>query len=422
MKNYLFLGILCLSFVFLGFSSSAFVQATPSIDVEGHNVGYSITGGSILSIAADVDANSLFIKISTTSNGQLTITLPRALIDAKKIDGTDDTFFILINSEENPYTETQNDANTRTITIRFEETDSDIEIIGTFVVDSGGGSTTQPSITVSTDRYSYNEGDTIRISGKVSDIISGNPVSMHVFSPNGLVVTVQQLDVSYSGSFSTELTAGGSLWEDSGTYKIKVLYRLATKTTEIYFIPPPGFPIIYNKTPPIILQPKDIVVDAKTTYGDEDSSGIRVNFEVLAIDDVDEIVKPSCTPSSGSFFLIGITKVVCSAYDSSGNAAQQKTFLITVNPPAISIPYWIKEVAAFWCDDKIDDSSFIEGIQYLIDNDIIIIIGTTTVGSGGQEIPSWIKNNACWWSQGLISDSDFAQGIQWLIQEGIIQV
>jgi len=90
--------------------------------------------------------------------------------------------------------------------------------------------------------------------------------------------------------------------------------------------------------------------------------------------------------------------------------------------PKNTIPDWIKNVAAFWCDDLIGDEAYVEGLQFMIDNGIIVVPTTSSKSGGTQEIPSWIKNNACWWSQGLISDSDFAQGIQWLIQEGIIQV
>ena len=39
-----------------------------------------------------------------------------------------------------------------------------------------------------------------------------------------------------------------------------------------------------------------------------------------------------------------------------------------------------------------------------------------------QEIPVWIKNNAEWWSQGQIDDDTFIQGLQFLIQHGIIHV
>ena len=37
-------------------------------------------------------------------------------------------------------------------------------------------------------------------------------------------------------------------------------------------------------------------------------------------------------------------------------------------------------------------------------------------------IPAWIKNNAGWWATDQIDDSAFVQGIQYLIQEGIIVV
>jgi len=171
-----------------------------------------------------------------------------------------------------------------------------------------------------------------------------------------------------------------------------------------------------DTVPPTILTPSDIVVDATN------SNGAVVRFEVLAIDDVDEIITPSCTPSSGSFFPIGDTRVTCSAFDSAGNAAPQKSFMVTVKPLSLLIPDWIKEVAAFWCDDKIGDSAFIEGLQYLIDNNVIIVPATTSGIGSSQTIPSWVKNNACWWSNNQISDQDFASGIQYLISQGIIRV
>ncbi len=42
--------------------------------------------------------------------------------------------------------------------------------------------------------------------------------------------------------------------------------------------------------------------------------------------------------------------------------------------------------------------------------------------SSTQKIPAWIKNNADWWSQGLISDDDFLKGIQFMVENGIIIV
>ena len=85
------------------------------------------------------------------------------------------------------------------------------------------------------------------------------------------------------------------------------------------------------------------------------------------------------------------------------------------------IPAWIKNNAGWWADGQIDDSSFLQGIQYLIKEGIMIIPPTETSGTSGSEgVPAWIKNNAGWWADGQIHDEAFVSGIQWLISNGII--
>ena len=90
---------------------------------------------------------------------------------------------------------------------------------------------------------------------------------------------------------------------------------------------------------------------------------------------------------------------------------------------AISIPGWVKNNARYWHDGAIDDSTFAQGIQYMIKQGIITIPPT----QGGQAnpgvaIPAWVKNNAGYWAAGDIDDGTFVKGIQFLITSGIIQV
>ncbi len=93
-----------------------------------------------------------------------------------------------------------------------------------------------------------------------------------------------------------------------------------------------------------------------------------------------------------------------------------------VTPPT-AIPEWIKNNAGWWANGDIDDNSFVQGIQYLIKEDIMKIPPTTQgEGVGGNEIPEWIKNNAGWWANGDIDDNSFVQGIQFLIKEGIMKI
>ena len=180
-------------------------------------------------------------------------------------------------------------------------------------------------------------------------------------------------------------------------------------------VPKPANPS-NDSTPPKMLQPVDLTVDA------ENQDGAKVTFDVLVIDETDQILRPSCNYSSDSLFPIGKTVVVCNAMDSAGNRASPVSFSVTVNPLEPQIPEWIKDVASFWCAGNIDDDSFVEGLQYLIDNNIIIVSASESAETDSSEIPEWVKNNACWWSDGLISGKDFASGIGYLITNNILKV
>jgi len=87
-----------------------------------------------------------------------------------------------------------------------------------------------------------------------------------------------------------------------------------------------------------------------------------------------------------------------------------------------TIPYWVKNNAGWWAEDKISDDDFIAGIEYLIKNKIISISSQNNKENSSDVIPSWIKNNAEWWSAGQISDEDFLSGIKYLIENSVIKV
>lgn len=84
------------------------------------------------------------------------------------------------------------------------------------------------------------------------------------------------------------------------------------------------------------------------------------------------------------------------------------------------IPQWIKNNAKWWSSETITDIEFFRGIEYLIQNDIMLIQDVQQNSNPSTEIPSWIKNNAKWWSQDQISDGEFIAGIKYLIEAGII--
>ena len=92
-------------------------------------------------------------------------------------------------------------------------------------------------ITVTTDKSSYYEGETIVISGEVSEILFGYAVSLVITGPNGDAILIDQLKVDRNMKFQTEITAGGQLMNEtgSGTYTVSVLYATANRTAETTF-------------------------------------------------------------------------------------------------------------------------------------------------------------------------------------------
>jgi len=119
------------------FTSTAFAQ-------QFREPNYVIDGGEVLDFKIDSETKSLIISLNAKSHGDISITLPRSLIDAKSgnedigftalIDGLGYQFFV--------ETVTPTD---RTITIPFQKFNSEIIIIGTQVFSQV---TTAPAPTV----------------------------------------------------------------------------------------------------------------------------------------------------------------------------------------------------------------------------------------------------------------------------------
>jgi len=87
------------------------------------------------------------------------------------------------------------------------------------------------------------------------------------------------------------------------------------------------------------------------------------------------------------------------------------------------IPSWVKQVAEFWISDQIDDSGFVQVIEYLVQQEIITIpYAEAPEGEAAAEIPIWIKMNAEFWVNDKTSDDEFATALEWLINNGIIKV
>ena len=123
---------------------SAGVQTTPefameenenmsqSIMIEDHSLDYDLTCAEIQSLTPDIENKSLIISLKTDCDGELTITLPKDVIDTDE-----EGFFILVDGDETNH-KASSVGEFWTLTIPFSYGSEEIEIIGTFVIPEFG--------------------------------------------------------------------------------------------------------------------------------------------------------------------------------------------------------------------------------------------------------------------------------------------
>jgi len=124
---------------------SAGVQTTPpqfaieeeenmsqTITIEDHSLTYGLTCAEIQSLTPDTENKSLIISIKTDCDGELTITLPKDVIDTDE-----EGFFILVDGDETNH-KASSTGEFWTLTIPFSYGSEEIEIIGTFVIPEFG--------------------------------------------------------------------------------------------------------------------------------------------------------------------------------------------------------------------------------------------------------------------------------------------
>ena len=93
---------------------------------------YSIRGGEVLNFELDSENTSLLISIDARARGELIITLPRAIIDAK-IGSEDTDFEVFIRGMQLVSYEETITPYDRTITIPFKRSNDEMSVVGTHV-------------------------------------------------------------------------------------------------------------------------------------------------------------------------------------------------------------------------------------------------------------------------------------------------
>ena len=256
--------------------------------------------------------------------------------------------------------------------------------------------------------------------------ILGDTVSPQVLVPDDITIETNNQDGA-SATFNPQAIDNiDELLTPTCNYTTGSIFPVGTTTVTCTATDAAGntgigtFAIIVTYIPPPDTTPPTISMLSDISDSTSDQNGKIITFTVTASDDVGVTSGPTCSPFSGSVFPVGTTTVTCTATDAAGNT-NSSSFNVTIEFTGFSIPDWIKNVAGFWHAGDINDDSFLGAIEYLIENNIIVV-PTTESGSGGGTVPSWVKNNAGWWASDQIDDETFVNALQYLIQQGLIQV
>ena len=121
-------------------SGAASCQPTQLAAVSGSEqycIDYSIKGGQATGATLSGPSKSLTVNIVSTTDGQLTLTIPRTVLDAKA-GVQDDSFYVLVNGQEQDmFTDTPSPS-ARTLAIPFGAGTEQVEVIGTQAVPEFG--------------------------------------------------------------------------------------------------------------------------------------------------------------------------------------------------------------------------------------------------------------------------------------------
>ena len=101
-------------------------------------------------------------------------------------------------------------------------------------IGSSVSSTPNNPLLITVDQTQYQSADIISISGDaVSDRQS---ITLSIENNNGVKIWKEQIEPKNGGNFSTLLIAGGSGWEDGGSYTVKAVQNNLVKEIKFKFI------------------------------------------------------------------------------------------------------------------------------------------------------------------------------------------
>jgi plastocyanin len=191
---------------------------------------------------------------------------------------------------------------------------------------------TSPDFNIETDKETYSDGDTIRISGMINNTDQITPVTIQIYDNQRNLVFLDKTSILSDHSFLYEFKATNSIFKTNGDYKIKSYYGFPSTITDVN--------ISFSQTQ-----------TSSNTY--HIPHYIKNNAKWWASGEI-----------SNNEFTKGIQFLIKNGY----------MVIHTQNKSKINsdlIPIWIKYNAGNWTSDKVSDDEFAANISYLASHGII---------------------------------------------------
>ncbi|WP_371503695.1 hypothetical protein [Nitrosopumilus adriaticus] len=320
-----------------------------------------------------------------------------------------------------------------------------------------------------TDKSLYRLGDSIKITGNVVYDSAIPTIIIQIITPSGSgLAHIDSAIPKNDGTFTKTIHAGGPTWNEDGKYTIKISYAgnleklidyekissdsesnssesnnsesnnpnptsslpettipktpsLTEMESEISFTENPkmrilGFPS-FDKSPQYYIDRYYTEPEYKSWFDSQ--------FPLYSIDDVvgyrTTTIEnfPSFDKSPQYYIDRYYTEP---EYKSWFDSQFLDKTIYDVLGFSTDIPDWIKTHAKNWATGDISDSEFMSGLDFMIENKIIVIPGIDYVDSSIGDVPSWFRNTSHWWANDLISQQEFINSLKFLIQKDIILI
>ena len=313
---------------------------------------------------------------------------------------------------------------------------------------------------VSTDKSIYHKNDQLNISGNVQYDSDVPFVTVQIFTPGkSSFADFKTFPVGSDGVFSATFHVGGPTWTTDGNYPIKVTYNGNMEKTieykeffdEVSATPNPEPEVSATPNP----EPEAISISEHI------SNFITLKFKIPNFPALDKAPQyyidrynneqsykdwfDSQFPNDSISDVVGYSSTNVSGFPSIDKAPQyyidrynneqsykdwfdsqfpnDSVYNILGYKDPVSVPNWIRNTAEWWAIGEINDATFVSGIEFMLENNIIRVSNISPFGNiSEEEIPDWIRNSAHWWSQDLISEEEFINSLKFLIQQGIITI